>query len=122
MRGSTRTSYAGCSPGYASPAHAGIDPPRPKPERRETGPAPASVAAGDVDLIEHPPHYTAHPSGIECIEMTEHMGFNLGAAITCLWQADLNGTEQDDLRNALWYISRELQKRERATTPAKDPQ
>jgi len=96
--------------------------PRPKPERRETGPAPAKAAAGDVDPVEPSPHYTSHPSVNQCMRLTDHMGFNLGAAITCLWQADLNGTEQDDLRNALWYISRELQKRERAATPAKDPQ
>lgn len=97
--------------------------PRPKPERRETGPAPATAAAGDVDPVEPSPHYTSHTSVNQCMRLTDHMGFNLGAAITCLWQADLNGTEQDDLRNALWYISRELQKRERATTltiPARD--
>jgi hypothetical protein len=93
--------------------------PRPKPERRETGPAPASVAAGDVDLIEHPPHYTAHPSGIECIEITEHMGFNLGNAIKYLWRADLKGAAIEDLKKAQWYIARELQKREQAA--AKEP-
>jgi hypothetical protein len=31
-----------------------------------------------VDPVNHPPHYTAHPSGVECIQITEHMGFNLG--------------------------------------------
>ncbi len=87
--------------------------PRPKPERRETGPAPAKAAAGDVDLIDHPPHYTRHPSGIECIEITEHMGFNLGNAIKYLWRADLKGAAVDDLKKAQWYIARELQKREK---------
>lgn len=95
--------------------------PRPKPERRETGPAPARVAAGDVDIIDHPPHYTAHPSGIECIQITEHMGFNLGNAIKYLWRADLKGAAIDDLKKAQWYIARELQKREQAHASAKDP-
>ncbi len=87
--------------------------PRPKPERRETGPAPAKAAAGDVDLIDHPPHYTRNPSGIECIEITEHMGFNLGNAIKYLWRADLKGNAVEDLKKAQWYIARELQKREK---------
>ena len=34
-----------------------------------------------TDAVDHPPHYTSHPSGIECIQITEHMGFNLGNAI-----------------------------------------
>lgn len=33
------------------------------------------------DNINHPPHYTNHPSGIECIQITEHMGFCLGNAV-----------------------------------------
>ena len=31
-----------------------------------------------TDEVNHPKHYTAHPSGVECIQITEHMGFNLG--------------------------------------------
>jgi hypothetical protein len=27
------------------------------------------------DPVNHPKHYTEHPSGIECIEITEHMNF-----------------------------------------------
>lgn len=27
------------------------------------------------DVINNPKHYTNHPSGIECIQITEHMGF-----------------------------------------------
>ena len=23
--------------------------------------------------VYHPPHYKAHPSGVECIQITEHM-------------------------------------------------
>jgi Protein of unknwon function (DUF3310) len=61
--------------------------------------------------INHPPHYTAHPSGVECIQVTEHMGFNLGNAIKYIWRADLKGTAEDDLRKAAWYIARELKRR-----------
>lgn len=63
------------------------------------------------DMVNHPPHYTAHPSGVECIQITEHMGFCLGNAMKYLWRADLkNGLE--DLQKAKWYIEREIAKRE----------
>lgn len=67
-----------------------------------------------LDPVNHPSHYTAHPSGIECIQITEHMGFNLGNAIKYVWRADLKGDALEDLRKAIWYIDREIQKRERA--------
>jgi Protein of unknwon function (DUF3310) len=61
--------------------------------------------------IDHPPHYDAHPSGVECIQITEHMGFNLGNVVKYVWRADLKGTAEDDLRKAAWYIARELKRR-----------
>jgi hypothetical protein len=65
------------------------------------------------DPVNHPAHYTAHPSGVECIQITEHMGFCLGNAVKYIWRADLkNGTE--DLRKAAWYIAREIARREEA--------
>jgi hypothetical protein len=66
------------------------------------------------DAVNHPSHYVSHPSGIECIQITEHMGFNLGNAIKYVWRADLKGNSLEDLRKAIWYIDREIQKRERA--------
>ncbi|WP_439273563.1 DUF3310 domain-containing protein [Pseudochrobactrum sp. HB0163] len=67
--------------------------------------------------VHHPKHYTSHPSGIECIEITEHMGFNLGNAIKYIWRADLKGNALEDLQKAHWYIERELALR--AGRPAK---
>ena len=66
------------------------------------------------DPVNHPNHYVSHPSGIECIQITEHMGFNLGNAIKYVWRADLKNDAFEDLRKAAWYINREIQKRERA--------
>ena len=63
------------------------------------------------DAVNHPKHYTQHPSGVECIEITEHMGFTLGNAMKYIWRADFkNGVE--DLKKAKWYIEREIEKRE----------
>lgn len=64
-----------------------------------------------VDLVNHPPHYTAHPSGVECIEITEHMNFCLGNALKYIWRAGLKGKEIEDLEKARWYLSREIKKR-----------
>ena len=63
------------------------------------------------DPVNHPNHYCSHPSGIECIQITEHMDFLMGNAMKYLWRADLkNGVE--DLKKAAWYIQREIQQRE----------
>jgi hypothetical protein len=62
------------------------------------------------DNVNHPRHYTKHPSGVECIQITEHMGFNLGNAMKYIWRADLKGNQIEDLEKALWYINREIQR------------
>lgn len=64
------------------------------------------------DPVESPRHYTEHPSGIECIEITEHMGFCLGNAVKYIWRADLKDDAIQDLKKARWYIQREIDKRE----------
>ena len=33
------------------------------------------------DLVNNPKHYTSHPSGVEVIQITEHMDFCLGNAV-----------------------------------------
>jgi len=63
------------------------------------------------DPVNHPKHYTDHPSGIECIQITEHMSFNLGNALKYIWRCDLKKDAVEDLRKARWYLDREIQKR-----------
>lgn len=65
------------------------------------------------DNVNHPKHYTSHPSGIECIQVTRHMGFNLGNAIKYIWRADLKADAIEDLRKAVWYLQDEIAERER---------
>jgi hypothetical protein len=60
------------------------------------------------DPVNHPKHYTAHPSGVECIEVTEHFNFNKGNAIKYIWRSSDKGKEVEDLRKARWYIDREI--------------
>jgi hypothetical protein len=66
-----------------------------------------------TDPVNHPIHYTDHPSGIECIQITEHMNFNLGNAIKYVWRAGLKGKRLEDLKKAVWYINREIARLEK---------
>ncbi len=67
-----------------------------------------------TDPVRRPAHYTTHPSGIECIQVTEHMSFCLGNAIKYIWRANLKGNPEQDLRKAIWYLERELSRLEGA--------
>ena len=67
------------------------------------------------DPINHPVHYTVHPSGIECIQITEHMNFNLGNSVKYIWRADLKGDAVEDLKKARWYLDREIARRTRGS-------
>ena len=66
------------------------------------------------ELVNHPRHYTSHPSGIECIEIVRHMNFNLGNAIKYLWRAGLKSETNhiEDLKKAGWYIEDEIKRLE----------
>lgn len=58
-----------------------------------------------------PIHYKSHASGIQCIDVTEHMNFCLGNVIKYIWRADLKGGTQD-LEKARWYLDREIERRD----------
>lgn len=64
-----------------------------------------------TDTVNHPSHYNSHPSGVECITVTEHMGFNLGNAVKYIWRADEKGNAIEDLKKARWYVEREIERR-----------
>ena len=64
------------------------------------------------DNVNHPEHYTSHPSGIECIEIARHYCCAIGNASKYLWRAGLKKDasrsdkqkEIEDLNKAIWYI------------------
>lgn len=60
------------------------------------------------EAIDHPEHYNSNPSGIEAIDVIEHMSFNVGSAMKYLWRADFKGKRIEDLKKAAWYIEREI--------------
>lgn len=62
------------------------------------------------DPVNHPSHYTWHPSGIEVIQITEHMNFCLGNAIKYILRSDHKKDQVQDLEKAVWYINREIER------------
>jgi len=68
-----------------------------------------------TEKVNHPPHYTSHPSGIECITIVEHMNFCLGNAIKYIWRAGLKGSAVEDLEKARFYVDREIERRKRSS-------
>jgi hypothetical protein len=64
--------------------------------------------AREFKSVDHPPHYTQHPSGVECIAIVEHMNFCRGNAIKYIWRAGEKGDELEDLKKAAWYVEREI--------------
>lgn len=69
-----------------------------------------------IDMVNHPSHYTSDPSGVEAIEITRHRNFNVGNAIKYLWRAglkedpskDILQKQVEDLRKAIFYINDEI--------------
>ena len=73
-----------------------------------------TFSANELDSSSiNPSHYTTHPSGIECIQITQSMSFCLGNAVKYIWRADLKHDDGgvEDLKKAEWYIKREIQRR-----------
>lgn len=65
----------------------------------------------DKDVVNNPEHYKSHPSGVQCIQVTEQMNFCLGNVIKYVWRADMKGGVED-LKKARWYIDREIKRRD----------
>lgn len=61
------------------------------------------------DNVNHPSHYTSHPSGIETIQITQYMGFCLGNVIKYIMRADYKNNRLEDLKKAAWYLQKEIE-------------
>jgi hypothetical protein len=70
----------------------------------------------------NPPHYQQHPSGVECIEIAEHLNYCLGNAVKYIWRAGLKSNNpQEDLQKAIWYLSREIHRLDQRDTEQAPP-
>lgn len=62
------------------------------------------------DPVNHPSHYTGHPSGIECLEIVKHMNFCRGGAIKYIWRAGEKGDPIEDLEKARFLLAEEIKR------------
>ena len=67
----------------------------------------------EIDMVNHPQHYSAH--GIEPIDYIEshNLNFNLGNVIKYVSRAKFKGTELQDLKKAKWYLEREIKRHDK---------
>ena len=72
-----------------------------------------------TDNVNHPDHYTwlRDKCGIEVIDITRHMNFDLGNAIKYILRAGKKCLKKDerqakieDLQKAIWYINDEIER------------
>ena len=64
------------------------------------------------ETVNHPAHYNV--GKIEVIDAIESwdLNFSLGNAVKYIARADHKGNALEDLHKALWYINREIERRE----------
>ena len=93
------------------------------PEKLPPMSGPVTMEDGTVlvphDPVCHPSHYVANGptcthcgSNIECITITERMGFCLGNTVKYIWRKDAKGKALEDLKKARWYLDREIERME----------
>lgn len=65
-------------------------------------------AQENKEMVNHPSHYQGN--NLEVIDIIEdyNLGFSLGNAIKYILRADKKGARKQDLKKAIWYIQREI--------------
>lgn len=74
-------------------------------------PGPTEIGLTKYDNVSRPKHYTSY-KGLEVIDLTEQLNFNRGNAVKYTARAGLKNPAQEveDLRKAIWYLEREIQR------------
>lgn len=73
-----------------------------------------------ADMVHQPKHYTAHPKGIEAIDVIEDCPYpNIANALRYPWRSSWGGKWDDleDLRKAHNYVGREIERRKAIADP-----
>lgn len=76
-----------------------------------------------ADLVNHPPHYTSHPSGVECIDVIENLPCNPANVVKYIWRTPARKAVDADpkahpINKARWYQQREKVRRVKAMNQA----
>ncbi len=69
--------------------------------------------SNEIDMVNHPPHYTSHPSGIEAITVCKHLDFCLGNTFKYLFRYTSDRPKGgkpniEDLRKAKFYLDQRI--------------
>ena len=64
--------------------------------------------------IDHPEHYGGKDDPYEAIKVIEahQLNFHLGNAVKYIFRAGLKGDYAEDLKKAVWYLNREIERHE----------
>lgn len=61
----------------------------------------------EPDMVNSPPHYSwlKEKCGLEVIDITRHLDFDLGNAIKYILRAGRKKDAVEDLKKAIWYLN-----------------
>jgi len=62
----------------------------------------------DREMVNHPDHYQGKKMEVINVIEDYDLGFSLGNAIKYILRADAKGNRKQDLKKAIWYIQREI--------------
>ena len=66
-----------------------------------------------VDMVNHPNHYANNRMrqiiGVECIDFTRHLSFDVGNAFKYVWRCSDKGKVAQDLEKAAFYLNDHLE-------------
>ena len=60
------------------------------------------------DVVNHPKHYTNHPSGVECKDISKHFDSPRGQAIQYIWRCEDKGHPITDLKKAIFWLEEKI--------------
>lgn len=81
----------------------------------------AVATPAPIDMVNHPPHYTGHPSGIEAIDIGRHLTADWFNAFKYIFRCDLKNGRQD-VEKALWYAKDGVEHKMSVHAPTWGPQ
>ncbi len=61
-----------------------------------------------TDDAINPRHYSVHPSGVQCIEISRWLSADLAQAFQYVWRCGQKDDPVQDLKKAIWFIEDEM--------------
>lgn len=58
------------------------------------------------DVVNNPSHYTSHPSGIECCEISSYLNSPLAQAFQYIFRGKLKDEYKQEVKKSLWWLNK----------------